>query len=88
MLWIIIKTIQQVVFNCMKHIGRVCVEGKKQLKAINLQFFYNKITYTYSVTQRKQVNCNHLLLCCQIIKLTRLIYTSVSYDTLVFKEQF
>ena len=40
-----------------------------------------------TLTSRTQTNCNHLLLCCQIVKLTYIIYKNMSYGNLVLTEQ-
>ena len=53
----------------------------------NLQFLCNTIKTMITIKSRNQTNCNHLLLCCLIVKLTLIVYINISYGNLVFTEQ-
>ena len=52
----------------------------------NLLFLCNTIKNVITLKSKKQTNCNHLLLCCLTVKLTRIAYKNISYGNLVYRE--
>ena len=54
----------------------------------NSQFLCNTIKKNMITLKRRELtNCNHLLLCCLIVKLTHIVYKNISYGILLLPKQ-